>query len=381
MEIVLGTYEELILSYKLHDDDKSFVLEESFTDHSHTGNVKAVAISSKGILASGSSDETVRLFNIRTRKEVGRLMHHEGSITGLSFYGKKYFFSSSEDGTIGVWQVGRWECLRTLKGHKGCVNCVSIHPSGKLALSVGKDKTLRTWNLMTAKCAYVTNIKADADSVNWSPDGTVYLVSVNNKVDIYSVETSKIVTSITVPSRINVIKFIKDEVAVLTGEGGTVYIYNIKTGDQLYEFSTDTNRVKGLAVFPLEEDLFWLITGSSDGFVKVWKLNSSNWTVKLVVAKDTKFRITCLAAFFNESDHKEAAGDTAQKVVQEEVESDKEDEASDDDDDDDNDDDDDTQSAVKKVKGKSKRRANEASASQKKKCTFEKIKKKKKKQS
>ena len=36
---------------------------------------------------------------------------------------------------------------------------ISIHPSGKLALSAGKDKTLRTWNLMTAKAAYITNIK------------------------------------------------------------------------------------------------------------------------------------------------------------------------------------------------------------------------------
>ena len=36
----------------------------------------------------------------------------------------------------------------------------AVHPSGKMALSVSKDRTLRTWNLMTAKCAYVTNIKA-----------------------------------------------------------------------------------------------------------------------------------------------------------------------------------------------------------------------------
>ena len=39
------------------------------------------------------------------------------------------------------------------------VYSVSVHPSGKLGLSLGKDKTLRTWNLMTAKTAYVTNIK------------------------------------------------------------------------------------------------------------------------------------------------------------------------------------------------------------------------------
>jgi len=43
------------------------------------------------------------------------------------------------------------------------VYAISIHPSGKLALSVGKDKTMRTWNLITGKQAYVTNVKEGVD--------------------------------------------------------------------------------------------------------------------------------------------------------------------------------------------------------------------------
>ena len=39
------------------------------------------------------------------------------------------------------------------------MNAVTIHPSGKLALSVSKDKTLRTWNLLKGRAAYTTNIK------------------------------------------------------------------------------------------------------------------------------------------------------------------------------------------------------------------------------
>ena len=57
---------------------QGYHLETSFTDHSHTGCVKAVAISKRGILASGSSDETIKLFNLRKRREIGTLMHHKG---------------------------------------------------------------------------------------------------------------------------------------------------------------------------------------------------------------------------------------------------------------------------------------------------------------
>jgi len=41
--------------------------------------------------------------------------------------------------------------LRSLKGHKGRVNSVAVHPSGKVALSVGKDRALRMWDLMRGK--------------------------------------------------------------------------------------------------------------------------------------------------------------------------------------------------------------------------------------
>jgi protein MAK11 len=43
--------------------------------------------------------------------------------------------------------------LRSLKGHKGRVNSVSVHPSGKVALSVGKDRTLYMWDLMRGRRA------------------------------------------------------------------------------------------------------------------------------------------------------------------------------------------------------------------------------------
>ena len=50
-------------------------------------------------------------------------------------------------------------CTCILFFFRGPVYSVSIHPTGKMAISVGKDKTLRIWDLMTGKCAYVTNTK------------------------------------------------------------------------------------------------------------------------------------------------------------------------------------------------------------------------------
>ncbi len=35
-------------------------------------------------------------------------------------------------------QGGSWDCLKTMEGHKGGINSLSVHPSGSVALSVGR---------------------------------------------------------------------------------------------------------------------------------------------------------------------------------------------------------------------------------------------------
>uniref|UniRef100_A0A8C7X6I3 Uncharacterized protein n=1 Tax=Oryzias sinensis TaxID=183150 RepID=A0A8C7X6I3_9TELE len=66
-----------------------------------------------------------------------------GTITCLQFYGESHLLSGGEDGLMCVWSTKKWECLKSIKAHKGHVTSLSVHPSGKLALSVGTDKTLR----------------------------------------------------------------------------------------------------------------------------------------------------------------------------------------------------------------------------------------------
>lgn len=81
-----------------------------------------------------------------------------GSITHLSFPSRSHLLSASEDGTLCLFHARDWAVLRTLKGHKGRVNSVGVHPSGKVALSVGKDRTLRMWDLMRGKGSASTKI-------------------------------------------------------------------------------------------------------------------------------------------------------------------------------------------------------------------------------
>jgi protein MAK11 len=74
-----------------------------------------------------------------------------GSITHLSFPTRTHLLSASEDGTICLYHTRDWAVLATLKGHRDRVNDLAVHPSAKVCLSVGKDQTLRMWDLMRGK--------------------------------------------------------------------------------------------------------------------------------------------------------------------------------------------------------------------------------------
>jgi protein MAK11 len=95
--------------------------------------------------------------------------------------------SGGQDGTICIWDAKRWECLVTLKAHKYPLLCghstrlemaansfltsvvsisscrggvidFSVHPSGKVALSIGKDKSMKMWDLVLGKSAFKSRL-------------------------------------------------------------------------------------------------------------------------------------------------------------------------------------------------------------------------------
>jgi WD40 repeat protein len=73
---------------------------------------------------------------------------HEAATTAIKFIDSKLLLTASVDSTINLLRTKDWAVLRTLKGHKGRVNDVDLHPKGRIALSVGQDRTLRFWDIV-----------------------------------------------------------------------------------------------------------------------------------------------------------------------------------------------------------------------------------------
>lgn len=115
----------------------------------HQAAVKCVALHGPH-LASGGNDDQIHLYNIQHRKDLGFLVNPGlGAITALAFVCQgagapaSHLLSGSADGSIMLWRACKtWDALKPMRGHKGAINTLAVHPTGALALSAGRDQQL-----------------------------------------------------------------------------------------------------------------------------------------------------------------------------------------------------------------------------------------------
>ncbi|XP_020370491.1 p21-activated protein kinase-interacting protein 1-like [Rhincodon typus] len=300
-EVVLigGCYEQIIFGYRIKRPGQNWNIEPDFTHHAHTASLTTVAINDCYV-ATGSKDETIQLYNMKKKIDQGSLLYHDGTITCLEFHGNTHLLSGAEDGLICVWDIKRWDCLKTIRAHKGHVSSLSVHPSGKLALSVGTDKTLRTWNLIDGKSAFIKNINQNAHIVQWSPSGDSYIVVSNNRLDVYNLMTASIHGTIVCKMRISSVKFITESIIAIAGDEEHVRLYNTITKTCLSEFKAHDIRVKVMHFFSMAQSHV-LATASSDGYIKLWQIDIKKiQSCPLLLSEvNTSARLTCLAVWLS----------------------------------------------------------------------------------
>ena len=88
----------------------------------------------------------------------------------------KMLASGSDDQTIKLWQVADGAELRTLTGHQDCVFCVAFSPDGQRLASgaARRDKTVRLWRVSDGGLQRNWEVSATAvKSVAFCPDGAV----------------------------------------------------------------------------------------------------------------------------------------------------------------------------------------------------------------
>ncbi|CAK7197475.1 WD domain protein [Sporothrix eucalyptigena] len=117
----------------------------------HHNYVYCLAFSPKGnILASGSYDEAVFLWDVRAGRLMRSLPAHSDPVSGIDFCcDGTLVVSCSTDGLIRIWDTGTGQCLRTLlllNEDNPAVTNVCFSPNGRFVLAFNLDSCIRLWD-------------------------------------------------------------------------------------------------------------------------------------------------------------------------------------------------------------------------------------------
>jgi WD40 repeat protein len=144
----------------------------------HTDWIWSIAFSPDGqILASSSSDCTIKLWDVQSQHCYKTLAGHKAAVRSLAFAtsigdrADTCLVSGSDDRTVRLWNSSG-DCLRVLQGHTSWISAVAFSPDGCLLASGSEDQSVRLWDSQTNQCLrLLQGYNSGVWSIAFSPDG------------------------------------------------------------------------------------------------------------------------------------------------------------------------------------------------------------------
>ncbi|OBZ90276.1 U3 small nucleolar RNA-interacting protein 2 [Choanephora cucurbitarum] len=221
----------------------------------HTDHILCLAISHDGkYLVSGGKDKSINLWSVTEDKHLAKFTQHRDTVSGLAFRkGQNQLYSASHDRTIKLWNIDERAYIETLFGHQDQITDIDTLVRERCVSTGGRDKTARVWKIV-------------------EESQLVYRGGVSSK---------KEGETLYVEGSLDCIAQIDESMFVTGGDSGVISLWELNRKKPVYSMSSahglqdEKSPYWITAVASLRySDLF--VSGSWDGYVRVWKLSSDN---------------------------------------------------------------------------------------------------------
>ncbi|SPO28894.1 related to TAF5 - subunit of TFIID and SAGA complexes [Ustilago trichophora] len=271
-----------VISGLLHDYT-GFIVPNSVahTMRGHRKNVKSVRfVGEEGRkLVSGSSDNTVRLWNSNTGRCEGVLEGHRSRVWDVdSTRTGGHVASASGDSTVKVWDVESAQCRTTLRAGVGDVYSCRFHPDEKHLVSAGYDKLVRMYDVESGSIVKTfTGHQLGVSSAIFNPLGNLIVTaSKDTTIRFWDVVSGLCIRTIT--------GHLGEVTSVEINETGTLLLSSSKDNSNrlwdlrmlrpLKRFKGHQNTSKNFIRSSFAHTSL-LVGGSEDGLIYMWDQESS----------------------------------------------------------------------------------------------------------
>lgn len=175
------------------------------TFQGYTNAIYSISLSpDRHVLATAHEDESIKLWNLEAGSVFQVLRGHTNRVWCVAFASESnhqtqsrktqqsnLLASGSADYSVKLWNWKTGQCLKTLRGHANWVWSVSFSPSAEQLISASYDRTLKLWDVQTGECLKTFEAQSSASmSVLFSADGQQLLSSdYSGRVSQWDVQT------------------------------------------------------------------------------------------------------------------------------------------------------------------------------------------------